>query len=117
MKTKSIINLAAGLLISLAVSSNLASAEAKQADCLLIVKSEIIFQGKCEFRPTSSDGSFQIARGNVFADVGITTPGMAIGNWTGPQGASHAHNSLGELKRDFRDPACWANDNARVCAR
>lgn len=106
-----------GFFLMLLTYSGQSSAGGRPANCTLIVKSEIIFNGTCDFYPVSNDGSFQIARGNVFADVSMDEPGVALGSWTGRNGGSHAHDPLGTLIRDFRDPACWANDNARVCAR
>ena len=67
----------------------------------------------------NKDGSFQLTApgGEFFVYVNMDAPGVAQGYWNGWGRGSHAHDPLGTLTRDKADPACWANDTARVCAR
>ena len=73
----------------------------------------------CDFDSHDKDGSFQLTApgGEFFVYVNMDAPGLAKGYWNGWGRGSHAHDPLGTLTRDKADPACWANDNARVCAR
>lgn len=87
--------------------------EYKDARCELVVNGRTYGEGDCRFYP-STEGSFQIHfPSGIFADVNVEGGGQAIGYWTGPLPASHAHDDLGRLKRD---DACWVNDKVRVCA-
>lgn len=85
----------------------------KAARCELVVAGKTHGEGDCRFYPDPG-GSFQVHfPSGIFADVRVEGAGKAIGYWTGPLPASHAHDDLGRLTRDG---ACWVNDNVRVCA-
>lgn len=101
-------------LIATTLALVVGQANARPADCLLVVDQKTRIDGVCDFQP-NPDG-FQIlsiARPLIFADVQRTSSLSAFGNWNEEPGSTHAHSSLGELRRDG---ACWINDRARVCA-
>lgn len=89
------------------------TADYKAARCELVVNGKTHGEGDCRFYP-GRDGSFQIHFPNgIFADVSVEGAGRAMGFWTGPLPASHAHDRLGPL---IRDDACWVSETIRVCA-
>jgi len=61
------------------------------------------------------DGSIRVvtSRGDTFAQVNVTRPGLAGGWWNEERWAGHAHSPLGRLARN---DACWSNEAATVCA-
>ncbi|MBK6467538.1 MAG: hypothetical protein IPL38_02300 [Rhodobacter sp.] len=87
----------------------------RKADCLLVVQAEKLIGGSCMFTALDADGSFSISslNGQFFAYVLVDRPGVARGYWNGAPYAGHAHDPLGQLRRD---DACWVNDVASVCA-
>lgn len=91
------------------------AAVAAPGRCLLVVDGKTYLNGPC---PVSidPDGSFSVGTGpkaSFFAYVNVEPSGVAVGSWNEERGATHAHSSLGELKRNG---ACWTNDKAIVCA-
>ena len=97
-----------------------APAHARPASCSLALADREVFAGDdCDFDSHDKDGSFQLTApgGEFFVYVNMDAPGVAQGYWNGWGRGSHAHDPLGTLTRDKADPACWANDTARVCAR
>lgn len=93
-------------------------AEAKPAECSLVIAKREIFAGTCDFSPRDDGtGSFMLTSPtgyfvyvNMFGDE-------VLGYWNGWEKASRAHDDLGTLTRDPADRACWMNGYARVCAR
>ena len=87
--------------------------------CRLVVDGKTYVDGPCNYHPHvyehGSDGSFDITSlsNGMFAYVLRNADGSADGWWPGPNGATHAHTSLGTLRRDG---ACWENSHASVCA-
>jgi hypothetical protein len=104
------------------------SAYARPAKCLLEVDGVKYIDGVCNYEADAgTNGDFSIGtddgRWQYFAYVQDTgnTDGMTNakeGFWNDDGGvpASHAQTSLGVLTRDFRQPACWTNQHAKVCA-
>ncbi len=102
------------VLIAAFLFASFGVAQARPADCLLVVDQQTRIDGACEFKP--SDDGFQILSSTaplVFAFVFRSGDGSAEGHWNDPPGSTRAHSYLGTLRRDG---ACWANDRARVCA-
>jgi hypothetical protein len=87
--------------------------------CRLVVDGKTYVDGPCNYHPHvyehGNDGSFDITSlsNGMFAYVFRNADGSADGWWPGPNGATHAHTSLGTLRRDG---ACWENSHASVCA-
>lgn len=101
----------------LAVSAAGAHAqEGRQARCEITVERQASVSGDCLFVPIG-DGSFSVHHpSGIFAYVLMTGKGEAEASWNGNEGAKHAHDDLGVLRRSRSDGACWVNDLARVCA-
>jgi hypothetical protein len=112
----------AGFIISASLAVlgfGVAPLAAKPAGCSLVIAEQQIFSGRCDFSShhdgrggfvlTSPSGHF------VYVNI-FDTPGEAHGYWNGPGKGGHAHHDLGTLIREESDPACWSNDQARVCA-
>lgn len=92
------------------------SNDGKLAYCKLFIDGVRYISGKCFFSTIiDRSGSFQIMPGNgkYFAQVHVTSPGIANGYWNEDVYANHAHSSLGEL---MREGACWTNERVSVCA-
>lgn len=94
------------------------SANAYTAKCLLQVEGTTYINGDCNFSPfNDGTGSFSLGTDDpttrFFAYVFVNEDGTANAAWNGADGASHAHNDLGELKRNG---ACRFNDRAIICA-
>lgn len=105
------------LLFALVASQVPSSVDAKTGRCVLQVNKRTYLNKPCNVMKTDRQGSFTIGVGNdkrekYFAYVNMEDDG-AHGYWNETPDASHAHTSLGILKRDG---ACWKNSNARVCA-
>ncbi|MBV5308906.1 hypothetical protein [Chromatium okenii] len=99
--------------------SFLATAQASQSfrgKCLLEVEGKKYINGSCDIS-MHDDGSFQVSKNNppltYFAQVSVTGKNVAEGNWNGEEGATHAHDPLGNL---VRKGACWQNKRVKVCA-
>jgi hypothetical protein len=88
---------------------------AKAAICYVEVNALVVIDGPCDFVPFGGDGSFQVFSPDrsYFAQVSINRPGEADGWWNQDRWSSHAHASLGQLRRN---DACWQNAYATVCA-
>lgn len=78
--------------------------------CLLEVQGTRFISGPCDFSP-NGEGDFIITKGNYFAYVFVSPETNSY--WNGSPPESHAHDSLGILKRN---KGCWENEHARVCA-
>lgn len=91
------------------------AASAAPGRCLLVVDGRTYLNGSCpvELLP---GGSFMVGAGRgarYFAQVNVDGKTDASGYWNEEPGATHAHSSLGNLRRN---DACWVNDRAIVCA-
>ena len=91
------------------------SAMAAPGRCLLVVDGRTYLNGPCpvELLP---GGSFMVGAGrgaSHFAQVTVEGAGSASGYWNEEPGATHAHSSLGSLRRN---DACWTNERAIICA-
>jgi hypothetical protein len=95
-----------------------AALPAQATTCLFNVGGVIYFDGPCDFRPYGGDGSFEMvsADGRVMAELSVIEPGVAEGWWNENSGAVIADSPVGTLYRDIRDPACWVNGSATLCA-
>ena len=92
-------------------------AAAKSGRCVLEVKGRKFLNGPCEIMISDPQGSFTIGVSETrpskyFAYVSIED-GVAQGYWNETPDSTHAHTSLGILKRDG---ACWKSKTARICA-
>ncbi|WP_347138960.1 hypothetical protein [Paracoccus sp. SSK6] len=101
-----------------ALGVGVGAAEAKPSSCSLVIAERDVFDGTCDFN-SDPDGSFRLtyAGQNYFVYVNVVEPGSAKGYWNGWTQESRAHDDLGTLTREEKDPACWSNGYARVCAR
>lgn len=94
------------------------TAQAFQGQCVLNVAGRNYLNGACEVEMIDKDGSFTLGASDkapspYFAYVVVTEPGVAEASWNADPKATHAHASLGILKRRG---ACWVNEKARICA-
>lgn len=80
--------------------------------CRLQVDGRDYIDGPCR-GSLDRDGSFQINGPAFFAIVQVEEPGLALGFWNEEPHTTHAHVSLGLLRRDG---ACWINEQAILCA-
>ncbi len=91
-------------------------AGSKTARCFMMVADIIYMNGTCEFSSFDENGTFFIKveerNFSVFAYVNVNGNPSA---WNEARD-SHAHTTLGVLKRDPAEPACHFNDLARICA-
>jgi hypothetical protein len=97
-------------------ASSVPSADAEpraSGRCRLVVLGTTYMDGACRVS-METDGSFQIMAldESYFAYVFRDGP-EAEGHWNETPGSTHAHTSLGTLRRRG---ACWENDRASVCA-
>ena len=107
---------ACGLLSTVAVAKPITTDQTRRADCVLEVDGSRYIDGLCDFSPIDTDGSFVVTskrNSSLFAYVNMNGDGSAQGSWTGPGGASNAHEDLGQLSRNG---GCWSNATAKVCA-
>ena len=92
--------------------------DADMGRCYLEVDHKIYLQSQCNIEPVGAHGGFSIGAGETtrsryFAYVQIDENGTGSGYWNGPDGESHAGDSLGTLSRNG---ACWEDARAKVCA-
>ena len=83
--------------------------------CELTVDGKTYIDGICQesSMSTGSDG-FIISGEDYFAYLSIDGDGVGQASWNGSPDAPHAHNPLGEMRRDGD---CWEGERARICAR
>jgi hypothetical protein len=96
--------------------SSPADAQSRVVRCELTIDGRTYIRGRCDFTPLGRDGSFQIMDHEdqpYFAQVNITSRGVADGFWNGDRVNERAHYRLGQLTRQ---QACWVNRRTRVCA-
>lgn len=106
------------IIIATLLSATCAAMARDITRCIIEVDGTIWANGPCDFEPLSSDdGMFVVtekAKPSAFAYITPPRDGYpADGSWNGPGLDSHAHEYLGQLRRDG---ACWVNERARVCA-
>lgn len=81
--------------------------------CMLEVDGKKVIDGTCYWKQDSTDkNSFYIEGNRYFAYVWVTGS-TASGWWNQTPDGTHAHASLGEMKRDG---ACWTSKTVRVCS-
>ena len=105
------------LVYALVISFGPSLVHAETGRCVIQVKQKPYLSGTCEIKVNDNHGSFSVGAGEkhrsrYFAYVNMEEDG-AHGYWNETPDSSHAHTSLGILKRDG---ACWKNEMARVCA-
>ncbi|TFF27600.1 hypothetical protein E3C22_03850 [Jiella endophytica] len=92
-----------------------AAASAGPAECLVEAEGQAIFDGRCDFKSTDKDGSFEFSgaglTGSVLVDPGATTGIAFYENKTG-----RGENGSWRLGDVDRDGACWKNQYGRICA-
>lgn len=84
--------------------------------CVFKLQGRDLINGPCYYL-MESDGSFRFANNQNMSDVWgmVNVDGQSgMAHWNGGDGASHAHNDIGEVTRDG---ACWQNDVSRICVR
>ena len=89
-----------------------AMAQARPAECLMVIEGRSYIEGRCEF-DADPDGSFRLLGQRHFTYVTVTAPGVAEAAWNGREAASHAQEPLGEVRRNG---ACWESPRLRICA-
>lgn len=104
--------------VAAALLAGTGAASARMGGCTLQVDGRTYLDGPCNI-DVQDGGSFSIGTGRTdrsrfFAYVALDPDGTAQGHWNGTGGGSHAHDGLGQLRRQG---ACWVNGRARVCAR
>ncbi len=101
-----------------ALALSLAALPAHATTCLFNLGGVTYFDGPCDFQSFGGDGSFTMVSGDgwVLAEVSMLEPGVADAWWNENRGGSVADSPLGTLYRDIRDPACWVNGYATLCA-
>ena len=104
--------------ILLALLTIATPALALNGTCVIQVDGKTYLNGPCPITLEKGGdfvaGSDGTKAAKYFAYVSINKEtGKADGFWNGPDGASHAHDPLGELTRQG---ACWVNQRAKVCA-
>ena len=85
----------------------------KKGRCLLKISGKKFIDGQCWVR-LETGGSFQIMSLNesYIAQL-LRLDGEAIGYWNETAGSTHAHATLGVMKRSG---ACWKSGKAEICA-
>lgn len=87
-------------------------AQARQAECLMIVNGRALIDGRCEF-DSGSDGSFRMESSRFIGHVMVDRPGVGSGMWTAKPEVRDAYRQTGALRRNG---ACWENNTATYCA-
>ena len=101
--------------LTFAVLISCFASTAQSEICYFEVDDEIILQGPCIFEPLGG-GDFLIKSSRTSPDyfAYVYLDGnKADGFWNETLGASHAHTTLGQLRRIG---GCWINETVRVCA-
>lgn len=104
------------LVLPIFVSLSFADNEANNNGCLIEVDAVVYDTNPCNFYDHDGD---VLRFGKHFEDGGywvyILSEGDGLADmvyWNGEAGASHAHNSLGLMKREG---SCWMNERAKLC--
>lgn len=88
--------------IAAALLAGMGAASAKMGGCTLQVDGRTCLDGPCNM-DLEAGGDFSTgtggARSRFFAYVAPDPDGTAQGHWNGTGGGSHAHDSLGQLRR------------------
>jgi len=98
-------------------------AMARDARCEITSSGRVVFNRICDFQPDGRDGSFSLSprngAGALYGDilsvsVSVISPGLAE-----VRGLTRAgiNSRWGQARRSQSDPACWAGEDFRVCAR
>ncbi|AVO46744.1 hypothetical protein C6569_17660 [Phreatobacter cathodiphilus] len=89
-----------------------AAAEARPADCLVVLEGRVRMDGPCEFRP-GSGGDFTITAGSVEVQV-MVDPGSREGRASYVDNSPRSREALVWDVR--REGACWVDRTSRICA-
>ena len=99
------------------------AAQARDARCEIAEDNRIVYNRICDFQPDGRDGSFSLSAANrqtaldgeiLMGTGSVIEPGLAE-----VRGLTRAgvNSRWGQARRSRSDPACWAGDGFRVCAR
>jgi len=103
---------AVGGLAAIVLMAACVAAEARPADCLVVIEGRVRMDGPCEFRP-GSGGDFTITTGSVEVQV-MVDPGSREGR---ASYVDHSPRSREALVWDVRrEGACWVDRTSRICA-
>ena len=105
--------LLSGLFLFIPVSMGIAA----PAHCLLKVKGHTYINRICNKSVFTSGGGFSLGtdelRSKYFVYVNQNIDGTAYGHWNADPESTHAHTSLGLLRRAG---SCWQNKTAKICS-
>jgi hypothetical protein len=85
----------------------------QRKSCLLELKGKKFIDGKCAYW-SDGDSGFQIDAGGYFAQVMLDDPTHATATWNETKDSTHAQTELGRLTKQGD---CWANTEAKICAK
>lgn len=86
-----------------------------EGGCYAAVEGQVLVDYDCTIL-LYSGGDFEVSQmnGRVFVGVEVTGDGVGRVHYREHEGETEA---LGTVRREKFDPACWAGEMARVCAR
>jgi hypothetical protein len=91
--------------------------QARTAQCLLSVDSTAIISERCNFRVSPDGHSTTLDAGKYYAEVNITSRGVAVALWNRGSGRSDQLTSLGSVTPFDRNGAyCYRNRRFELCA-
>ncbi|QMT34012.1 hypothetical protein LNQ82_06000 [Conchiformibius steedae DSM 2580] len=96
-------------------------AQAKPAQCLIESSGEILFKGKCNFS-ADRDGSFTLENirrnGELYDNILMVSVSIVSPKVAHVRGVTSFGNSSywGDVRRSRTQPACWANNEFKICA-
>lgn len=88
------------------------------AGCYAAVEGQILVDYECS-AILYSGGDFEVSQlnGNVFIGVEVIGEGLGKAHYREWEGEHSMIEDLGAVRREKFDPACWAGEKARICAR
>lgn len=91
------------------------NARMAEGGCFASVEGQVLVDHDCTIL-LYSGGDFEVSQmnGRVFLGVEVTGDGVGNVHYREHEGDTEA---LGTVRREKFDPACWAGEMARVCAR
>lgn len=94
------------------------SSKFSKAGCFASVEGQVLVDYECDIL-LYKGGDFEVSQlnGNVFIGVEVTGKGIGRAHYRETEASDHAFEDLGPVKREKFDPACWAGEMARICAR
>ncbi len=89
-----------------------------ESGCFASVEGEVLVDYECSIL-LYKGGDFEVSQlnGNVFVGVEVTGDGVGKAHYRETEGDHRMVEDLGSVRREKFDPACWAGEMARVCAR